>query len=427
MREIESEGFGSASSPSCVKHLPTLGSRPRSLAPRSGPLKGCAPRSATSATRLKAELSTLARAVAKPAKAPPPKPATAGPPGDSPLAAVQFKETERQAHEYFSREYDVVDPGDGNVVDPVALARASNVRGFLRAEHETGGDGPAVDVVVCVHDALDDVRVCLWSVLHKTDRPFRLIVVNDGSDEPTTDVSARARRLRACGQPRASRSIRPTATRSRPTWGMRAATGDYIVLLNSDTIVTNGWLDRIVRVRRVGRRPIGILGPLSNAASHQSVPELRAEGAGRRTRCRTSRPRRPSPRCLSGALPARARASRSSTASVTWSSARCIDAIGFFDEENFAAGYCEENDFSIRAPMRGSNSRSSTTATSSTRSRSPSASRRARSSPSAITRSFSTSRGPSASRPRSRVSNPAPHSAPCAQRWRARWSAQSRW
>jgi len=30
-----------------------------------------------------------------------------------------------------------------------------------------------------------------------------------------------------------------------------------------------------------------------------------------------------------------------------------IDAIGFFDEENFASGYCEENDYSYRAFTAG--------------------------------------------------------------------------
>ena len=58
---------------------------------------------------------------------------------------------------------------------------------------------------------------------------------------------------------------------------MRASTGEYVVLLNSDTIVTEGWLDRIVACGEEDDR-IGVLGPLSNAASHQSVPELREAG-----------------------------------------------------------------------------------------------------------------------------------------------------
>ena len=45
----------------------------------------------------------------------------------------------------------------------------------------------------------------------------------------------------------------------------------------------------------------------------------------------------------------RARGSPSSTASATSIKRAVLDAIGYFDEENFASGYCEENDFCYRA------------------------------------------------------------------------------
>ena len=71
--------------------------------------------------------------------------------------------------------------------DPLSLPCPLDVLGILSdagAEQEPGQ--PSVDVIVCVHDALEDVRLCLWSLLAKTERRFRLIVVNDGSDATTT-------------------------------------------------------------------------------------------------------------------------------------------------------------------------------------------------------------------------------------------------
>ena len=48
--------------------------------------------------------------------------------------------------------------------------------------------------------------------------------------------------------------------------GMTAATGDYILLMNNDIVVTSGWLERMVSC--VERDPkIGIVGPMSNYVS----------------------------------------------------------------------------------------------------------------------------------------------------------------
>ena len=54
--------------------------------------------------------------------------------------------------------------------------------------------------------------------------------------------------------------------------GLIASKGDYVVLFNSDTIVSTGWLDRMVACGESDEK-IGVVGPLSNAASWQSVPE----------------------------------------------------------------------------------------------------------------------------------------------------------
>ena len=134
--------------------------------------------------------------------------------------------------------------------------------------------------------------------------------------------------------------------------GMRASSGDYVVLLNSDTIVTYDWLEKIVACGESDER-IGILGLLSNAASHQSVPELRdgdawatnplpSFGNGGR--------HRQDPRSH---FAARASAVAIHQRLLLRGQTSVIDAIGTFDLDNFASGYCEENDFSYRAAQAG--------------------------------------------------------------------------
>ena len=59
--------------------------------------------------------------------------------------------------------------------------------------------------------------------------------------------------------------------------GLRAATGGYVVLLNSDTIVTLGWVEKLVACAE-SDPAIGLVGPLSNTASWQSIPEIEEDG-----------------------------------------------------------------------------------------------------------------------------------------------------
>src|SRR5690606_36422617 len=57
--------------------------------------------------------------------------------------------------------------------------------------------------------------------------------------------------------------------------GLAASTGEFVILLNSDTIVTNGWAEKLADAA-FSLPGVGIVGPLSNAASHQSIPEHRS-------------------------------------------------------------------------------------------------------------------------------------------------------
>lgn len=296
------------------------------------------------------ELSALG--ATRPADAPPPPEAPAVPVTASAAARsapdALRSEAERDALEVFLNEYR---PPRRGGPDPFALPFPHDWRDVLRAAGEAVGDEPTVDVVVCVHDALEDVRRCLWSLLHKGSRPFRLILVNDGSDEETTAYLQRV----AAVNPKLTlihNDSPPHGYTIAANLGMRAARGDYVVLLNSDTVVTHGWLERIVACGESDER-IGILGPLSNAASHQSVPELR-DSDGWATN--------PLPSFLTpdGLAKLLERVSPRSRPRLPFVNGFCyvvkravFDAIGYFDEESFPSGYCEENDFSFRAGQAG--------------------------------------------------------------------------
>ena len=114
----------------------------------------------------------------------------------------------------------------------------------------TADGGLPIDVVVPVYNAPDDVRRCVESVVACTTQPFRLVLIDDGSPDPA--VSDVWREIEARRDPRIvllrnERNLGFTATANR---GMTLSRAD-VVLLNSDTIVTRGWLvDASMRVGR---------------------------------------------------------------------------------------------------------------------------------------------------------------------------------
>jgi GT2 family glycosyltransferase len=207
----------------------------------------------------------------------------------------------------------------------------------------------AVEIVVCVHNALTDVRRCLESIINYTSLPYSLILVDDGSDSLTRDYLSEfadgrdillLRNEEAKGYTRAANQ------------GLQRSSAEYVVLLNSDTIVTQGWLDRLVACAESGPR-IGLVGPLSNTASWQSIPELESCGdwAGNPL---------PPGTTLDEMGQLVGRYSARLYPSIPFLNGFCllirrevIDEIGYFDEETFGAGYGEEDDYTLRARKAG--------------------------------------------------------------------------
>jgi len=209
-----------------------------------------------------------------------------------------------------------------------------------------------IDIVVPVFNALDDVQVCLASLQNNTDGfRVRVIVVNDGSDEATTQW------LREFCEVKQIFSLIEHKTNLGYTRavniGLKASTAPYVITLNSDTIVPAGWLQGMVRCIKSDPK-IGVVGPLSNAASWQNVPVLRDESGGFAV---NDLPQGQSVDTMAKLV---ASVSRKQYPRLPFVNGFClmirrsvIDSIGYMDEENFPVGYGEENDYCIRVADAG--------------------------------------------------------------------------
>ena len=243
--------------------------------------------------------------------------------------------------------------GHWSAVDSAGIAVATQaVRGdyiCTSASDAPTQHGCTVDIVICVHNALADFRRCIESVVACTPEPYHLVLVDDGSDADTrlfiesiADVYA-AQLIRnefAVGYTRAA------------NMGMHATQADFVLLLNSDTVVTEGWLDRLVACAYSDQH-IGIVGPLSNTASWQSVPALFEDGDWAENRLDDGT-------TIAEMAALVARTSGLVRPRVGFVNGFCllirrevIDTVGYFDEEYFGAGYGEENDYCIRCRRAG--------------------------------------------------------------------------
>lgn len=130
---------------------------------------------------------------------------------------------------------------------------------------------PQADVVVPVYAEPEVTRRCLESVLaHSGEALGRLVVVEDRSPDPAMgsmleELYARDRRLVLL---RNEENLGFVASVNR---GMAVRERD-VVLLNSDTLVTPGWLAELCEVARASDRIAAVV-PLSNNATIFSVPE----------------------------------------------------------------------------------------------------------------------------------------------------------
>ncbi|MGH7043137.1 MAG: glycosyltransferase, partial [Acetobacteraceae bacterium] len=205
--------------------------------------------------------------------------------------------------------------------------------------------GVVVDVVVPVYRGLAETRRCLESVLADPARPpGRVIVVDDATPEPP--LAAWLDGLKAAGRILLLRHVRNAGFVVAANRGMDAAAPHDVVLLNADTEVPAGWLDRLAGHAYAGPG-IASVSPFSNNAticgwpSREGGPPAFGRGvAALDALCRA-------------ANAGRAVAVPTTVGFCMYLRRAALDAVGGFDAATFGRGYGEENDFCLRAAAAG--------------------------------------------------------------------------
>ncbi|MBI3635244.1 MAG: glycosyltransferase [Candidatus Rokubacteria bacterium] len=196
---------------------------------------------------------------------------------------------------------------------------------------------PKASIVVLAWNQLAYTRECVASVQRCTREPYELILVDNGSTDGTLEFfrSVPGATVVANGA-----NLGFAAGNNR---GLDVATGDFVCILNNDTLVTDGWLDGMIACAEEDPR-IGIVGPMSNCVSgpqqidgavydsFEALQRYAADFRGRRRGQRMTLDR------IVGFCMLITRAA--------------LDRIGRLDE-NFGVGNFEDDDYCLRARRAG--------------------------------------------------------------------------
>lgn len=203
----------------------------------------------------------------------------------------------------------------------------------------------SVDIIIPIYNAYEDLVKCLESVYKYTNlKKNRLILINDNSSDerikPFLDEQGEKKAIVFHNDSNKGFS-------NNVNLGIEQSADNDIILLNSDTIVTERWVEKIVECA-YSDDAIGTVTPLSNNATLCSVPKFCEENE--------------LPEYLSidqaGAIVERCSLKKYPRITVAhgfcmFIKREVIDIVGHFDAQTFELGYGEENDFCNRAEQAG--------------------------------------------------------------------------
>jgi O-antigen biosynthesis protein len=130
------------------------------------------------------------------------------------------------------------------------------------------GAFPLVSILVVTYNSAEYVDLCFESLLRHTSYPsFEVIAVDNASGDATAErLEAFARRD---GRIRVIRNERNLGFAGGNNQAAGLARGEYLVMLNADTIVTPCWLERLLR--HCATRPqVGMAGPVTNQIGNEA-------------------------------------------------------------------------------------------------------------------------------------------------------------
>jgi len=125
---------------------------------------------------------------------------------------------------------------------------------------------PKISIVIVTYNNLHYTQACLNSLFRYTEYPnYEVIIVDNASHDETPEYLKKVEKENINVTVILNKENRGFAGGNND--GLRIAKGKYIVLLNNDTIVTEGWLSCLKSTLDSDEK-LGIIGPISNSVGN---------------------------------------------------------------------------------------------------------------------------------------------------------------
>ncbi len=123
---------------------------------------------------------------------------------------------------------------------------------------------PDVSIIMLTYNALEYTKKCVDSVLRHTDLPYELIMVDNGSSDGTVEYLKELQEKHAQVKVIFNKQNKGFARGNNQ--GARKARGKYLLFMNNDLLVSEGWLEDLVAGIEKDNK-IGMIGPITNSIS----------------------------------------------------------------------------------------------------------------------------------------------------------------
>jgi GT2 family glycosyltransferase len=199
-------------------------------------------------------------------------------------------------------------------------------------------------VIIPIHNAPQALKACLESVQRTVPMETEVLLLDDASDDPGIPPLLRQFLGNAGPAWRLEQQTRNLGFVGTVNRGMQMTQGN-VVLLNSDTVVSSGWLEGLQRC--LDSDPmIATATPWTNNGEIVSMPRF----------C-SNNPMPPDLEALANVIAVSGSPAYPEIPTAVGFcmaiSRSAIRQLGVFDQELFGLGYGEENDFSMRALAAG--------------------------------------------------------------------------
>jgi GT2 family glycosyltransferase/Flp pilus assembly protein TadD len=210
-----------------------------------------------------------------------------------------------------------------------------------RATTVTRKNPPLVSIIILTFNQLEHTRACVDNIVRHTRDQYEIIFVDNGSTDGTV-----AWLKETAGRNDSFTLIVNNENKGFAAGcnqGIRAAAGEYVLLLNNDVVVTIGWLDGMLECLQAVP-DTGFVGPMTdNISGIQKVPDVGyGDLSGLDDYARDFRERYRHRRIFSRRVVGFCMLFRR----------ELVERIGYLDE-SFGSGNFEDDDYCLRAAIEG--------------------------------------------------------------------------